>query len=85
MANNKKITIEVLARMVSAGFGGVDKRFDGIDKRFDGVDKRLDGVDKRLERIEKKLEGVVYRREFEEMGERVKYLEDLLAVNVKGK
>lgn len=78
MVNNKKVTIEALARMVSAGFGGVDKRFDGVDKR-------LDGVDKKLERIEKKLEGVVYRREFEEMGERVKYLEDLLAVNVKDK
>lgn len=60
----KKITNEVLARMIAKGFeetakkADVDERFRGVDKRLDGVDKRLDGVDCRLDSIKRCLDAV---------------------------
>ena len=66
-----KITIDDLAGIVKRGFDNADEK---VNARFDKVDARLD-------RIEKKLEGVVYLREFEKLEERVKFLEETLAIN----
>jgi hypothetical protein len=77
----KKLTIDVLGRMIKKGFDGVDKRFDKFDQTLkkhavmllnhgealkDLTDLLKDHT-QMLGRIEKKLEGIVYRREFEEL------------------
>ena len=63
---NKQVTVDDLARMTKKGF-------DELHQRFDRVDLRLESIDK-------KLEGVVYRNEFEELQERVKTIEEALAI-----
>ena len=77
---------------VDKRFDGVDKRFDGVDKRFDGVDQRMDTIDQKLigvnQRLDKlaenqgaimrKVEGVVYRKEFDELKNRIEAIEQTL-------
>ncbi|MCX6724161.1 MAG: hypothetical protein NT155_03275 [Candidatus Staskawiczbacteria bacterium] len=61
MENNKKITIEELAKMIKAGFDGVDKKleqvatkdqFDNLERRMIVVEGKLTSIDERLERVE---------------------------------
>lgn len=68
-SENKKITIDDLARMVQEGFSEVKED--------------LDSVKKTNQLILKRLEGVVYRTEFEKLEIRVKELEELFAMPAK--
>ncbi len=60
MKIEKQVTNNELARMISQGFAGVDKRFEQVDKRFDEMDARFDRIEKiiladykrRLEQVE---------------------------------
>ncbi len=65
----KKMTIDKLAVLLKAGFGGVNKKIDSavdlIDKLaastlkgFESVDKRFDGIDGKIEGVKKDVEGV---------------------------
>ena len=71
---------------VEKRFSGVDGRLDGIEKRFDGVDRRLDRLETDMQEVQGRLSSigreimeihkhVVYRDEFEDLTDRVKYLE----------
>ena len=72
--------IEDLARITAKGFEGVDKRFEENAKQHQEIFEILDDHSERLKRIETKLENVVYRREFEELKNRVGELENLLTI-----
>lgn len=54
--NNKKMTIDELARITKAGFDGLTERFEGrfnsVEGRFNSVDKRFDGIEGRLSKVE---------------------------------
>jgi len=77
---------------VDQKFDKINERFDGIDERFNGVDEKLEGVDQILigtnQRLDKlaenqgvimsKLEGVVYRKEFDELKNRIEAIEQTL-------
>ena len=79
-----KVTTEDLAKMVQGWFEAVDKRFDlltiDVNSKFDRVEGRLDAIEMELIDIKKKLENVIDRREFELIKERVKNLENRLAM-----
>lgn len=88
----EEVTIEKLAVMIGKGFAHVDSRFDEVEKRFGGIDTRLghldtrvDHMDARLGRIEADLhelrDEIVYRHEFEDVLDRVKYLEKKLGID----
>ena len=62
-------TIEDLAMMVQKGFNQVDEQFGQVHHE--------------LKAIRKELVGVVYRREYEELEERVRDLENMLALPSK--
>ena len=66
MKKEKPMQIEDLAVMVQRGFNQVDEQFNGVHVE--------------LSAIRKQLTGVIYRREFDELEERVKELEDMLAM-----
>jgi len=51
-----------------------------IKKSFDEVHQSLNKLEKNDQAIIKKLEGVVYKREFEELEMRVKFIEEALAI-----
>jgi archaellum component FlaC len=74
---NKNMTIDDLAVMVQKGFADAK---DQMDERFDHVDERFGRIDADLKAIRKQLTGVVYRHEFEDLQERVKDLENMLAM-----
>jgi len=89
----KKITLETLAAMVSAGFSHVDERFDETvtkedldafrqetEERFDKVDARFVHINARLDTIERDVKDIIHREEFEDLMARVKYLEKKLGV-----
>lgn len=85
----KETDTELLARLVTKGFGEVNTRLDGMDIRFDGVDDRLLSLEKiqsqtlsRLDSIERKQDGMilsldetVHRSEFIKLVQRVEVLE----------
>ena len=75
------ITIEGLARMIERGFEEGAKK-DQLESFESWTKQRFNSVDRELKVINKKLTGVVYRYEFEELEDRVKELEGLLAVNL---
>jgi tetrahydromethanopterin S-methyltransferase subunit G len=92
MAQNRT-TIEELARMIHEGFKGtatkedipaVTTRLDGIDSRLEGIDARLDHLDARVGRIEADVHALrdemVHRREFEDVLDRVTYIEKKLGI-----
>ena len=54
-----------------------------IAKGFDENTEQHRQIFTRLERIEMKLEGVVYRKEFDELKERVETIEEALAIRKK--
>jgi len=83
----KKITNEVLAKMIKRGFDDHDKRFEGVNKRFDKVDLRFDKIDLKLGNLEQghdeikvRLDNVAYRFEIEDLQKRVKKLEFKLGI-----
>ncbi len=88
---NRKVTTNDLAKMVKAGFDGVDKHFEQVDKRFEQVDKRFErlevrvengfrNVDARFNMLEKDIKEFVTHDEFEDLAGRVKYCERKLGV-----
>lgn len=77
------------------GFEEVNERFQQVDERinnlkaetglgFKRVNERLDHVDARLGRVEQDISEIrkhfVYRHEFEDLMDRVKYLEEKLGI-----
>ncbi len=56
-ATPKKITNEILARMIAKGFEETAKKAD-VDERFDKVDQRLDKVEYRLDKVDHRLNAV---------------------------
>ena len=73
-------SLEKLAIMVKRGFDGTDKQFVGVNKSFEGNRREHQLILNRLEGIDRKLEGVVYRQEFEDLKERIKVVEEALAL-----
>lgn len=78
----KTVTIEDLARMVSKGFEETAGK-EQVDNLERWAKMRFDNVDRELKEIRKQLIGVVYRYEFDHLQDRVKDLENLLAVGNK--
>jgi len=87
----KTVTMDDLAVMINAGFGAVEKRFSGVDGRFDGVDRRLDRLETDMQEVQSHLskmgreiteihKHLVYRDEFDDLMDRVKYLELKLGI-----
>ena len=70
--NKKTTTIDDLARMVQQGFTQMDERFTQVDEQFAQVRHELKA-------IRKELLGVVYRPEFDDLQDRVRELEHMLA------
>jgi hypothetical protein len=71
---NTKITIDGLARMINEGFKTTASKED-----IKTVTTQLDGIDGRLDRIEYLLLAE-QKREMEDLKQRMKRLEDALAV-----
>jgi len=63
---------------------GMDRRLDAMDKRLDAMDRRLDAMDNRLSNIGREISEIhkhlVYRDEFDDLMDRVKYLELKLGI-----
>jgi tetrahydromethanopterin S-methyltransferase subunit G len=89
----KNITIDQLAAMINEGFkstaskediNAVTTCLDGIDARLDGIDSRLDNLDARVGRIVADVHALrdemVHRREFEDVLDRIKYIEKKLGI-----
>ena len=85
-------TIEELAEMIQRNMAskedlkGLAAKEDikRLEVRLDGVDGRLDHLDARMGRIEADInelpEEIVYRNEFDDVLDRVKYLEKKLGI-----
>jgi tetrahydromethanopterin S-methyltransferase subunit G len=62
----------------------VNTRLDGIDPRLDKLDARVDNIDARMGRIEADVHAlrdeIVHRSEFEDVLDRVKYIEKKLGI-----
>mgnify|MGYP001569622618 CR=1 FL=1 len=58
----------------------VDKKFERIEDWQKWAARRFEGIDYKLGSIDHKLDKVVFRPEFEKLENRVRELEDLLAV-----
>ena len=75
--------------MVSKGFEETAKieQVENLNGKVENLEKwekmRFDNVDRELKEIRKQLTGVVYRHEFDQLQDRVKDLEGLLAVGNK--
>ena len=85
LMKKSKVTTEDLARMVQRGFETVDKKLDSLTEDMRLVKDRLDAIEIELIDIKKKLENVIDRYEFENLKERVKNLENRLAVALNKK
>jgi hypothetical protein len=70
----KKITIETLAEIINEGFKTTATKED-----INRVEVRMDGIESRLDRIEHLLLAE-QKREIEDLKQRMKRLEDALAV-----
>jgi tetrahydromethanopterin S-methyltransferase subunit G len=83
---NKSITIEDLARMINEGFKTTATKEDirAVNTRFDSVESRLDHLDARVGRIEADVHALrdemVHRQEFQDVLDRVKYIEKKLGI-----
>jgi tetrahydromethanopterin S-methyltransferase subunit G len=79
-------TIEDLARMINEGFKTTATKEDikAVNTRFDSVESRLDHLDARVGRIEVDVHALrdemVHRREFEDVLDRVTYIEKKLGI-----
>jgi hypothetical protein len=78
--NKKPITIDDLARMVQDGFAEAKTH---TEEQFSHIDKQFTQVHHQLQAIRKELLGVVYRPEFDDLQDRVRGLENLLALGKK--
>jgi tetrahydromethanopterin S-methyltransferase subunit G len=62
----------------------VNTRFNAVESRLDGIDSRLDNLDARVGRIEADVHALrdemVHRREFEDVLDRVTYMEKKLGI-----
>ncbi|MGH8069793.1 MAG: hypothetical protein ACRERE_32030 [Candidatus Entotheonellia bacterium] len=79
--NGGSETIEALAAMLNRGY---ENQIRFLDERFTQLDARLDTLDARVGKIEADLHGlrseVVYRHEFEDALDHLKYLEKKLGI-----
>jgi archaellum component FlaC len=57
-ANNKNITLDDLAVMVSKGFNGVTDQFQGINSRLDKIEGRLDKVEGGMNKLETEMQAL---------------------------
>jgi hypothetical protein len=94
MAKKNIITIEGLAELINGTMaskedikaleGRVNTRFDSVESRLDTLDGRVDIFDARLGRIEANVHALrdemIHRREFEDVLDRVKYIEKTLGI-----
>ena len=78
----KNITIDKLAVMVQKGFENTatKQRLDDLQNWSEG---KFVKIEKDLKDIKRQLTDIVYRSEFDELKNRVKDLENLLAFNNK--
>ena len=80
----KNVTTDELAAMINSGFNAVDKHFDIVDKRFDALEVNAREVDSQLSRIGREVSEIhrhlVYRDEFDDLMDRVKYVESKLGI-----
>ncbi|MEK6884821.1 MAG: hypothetical protein AABY22_34635 [Nanoarchaeota archaeon] len=76
MKIEKQTTNNGLARMISRGFAGVDKRFEEMEKRFD---KRFNEMDARFDKIEK-IVLVDYKHRLEQVESDMRLLKSALAI-----
>ena len=76
----KPLTIDDLATLIKGEFDEVDKKFERIEDWQKWAARRFEGIDYKLGSIDHKLDKVVFRPEFEKLENRVRELEDLLAV-----
>jgi len=75
--DNKDITINELAVMVKNGFDGADRK---VSESFRQVDSRLDRLENNQRTILSRLEDVVYKTELDQLKERVKIIEEAIAL-----
>jgi archaellum component FlaC len=82
--NDKPTTIDDLARMINAGFNDVTNDIGEVKQDMAEVKQRLDTLDARVGRIEADVHALrdemVHRREFEDVLDRVKYIEKKLGI-----
>ena len=86
--DNKDITINELAVMVKNGFDGVsdyvEKGFKQADEKvsdgFRQVGSRLDKLEYNQRTILTRLEDVVYKTELDQLKERIKIIEEAIAI-----
>jgi hypothetical protein len=76
--NPNPTTIDDLARMINEGFKSTASK-DDLKALEERVNTRFDGIDSRLDRIENLLLAE-QKREIEDLKQRMKKLEDALAV-----
>jgi archaellum component FlaC len=57
-ANNKNITLDDLAVMVSKGFNGVTDQFQGVNSRLDKIEGRLDKVEGGMNKLETEMQAL---------------------------
>jgi len=84
MAQKNTTTIDDLARMINAGFNDVTNDIGEVKQDMAEVKQRLDTLDARVGRIEADVHALrdemVHRREFEDVLDRVKYIEKKLGI-----
>ena len=80
-------TIEDLATLIvetMASKEDIQELENRVNTRLDGIDSRLDNLDARVGRIEADVHAlrdeIVHRREFEDVLDRVKYIEKKLGI-----
>jgi len=80
----KSVTTNDLAVMINAGFSDVEKHFGGVEKRLDGLETGIREVQTHLSNIGRDVTEIhkhlVYRDEFDDLMDRVKYLELKLGI-----
>ena len=57
----KEVTNEELARMISKGFDGMQSQFNSVQEQFNGVQEQFVGINGRLERVEEDLDYLKYK------------------------
>jgi hypothetical protein len=84
VASMSKRPSEVLSRCVLICWVSTAFSYKGITTRLDGIDSRLDNLDARGGRIEDDVHALrdemVHRREFEDVLDRMKYIEKKLGI-----
>jgi len=65
---------------VNKGFKQVDERFKQVDEGFNQVNSRLDRLENNQRAILARLEDVVYKTKLDQLKERVKIIEQAIAL-----